>query len=237
MPCFPFPLVHYRCDFPKLERVKMGKSFSDMIACLGNSSGRFYLNENIWRCDAEKDDFPNCHSSLPSTTDALRMFSQLDKDYAFIIRSSKVSGTSLTSLIIRDTSVRESIYSKSNCSEDDVIANLAGVDKCEWLRGFSSWSNDSDSSLVMSENTWVKPNIWLTKIGLGVSLASMTITLTMFLLIPGSQYHWRPQFHLIVALMGFNLLFLIRDEFGSSICKFTAMALHFFLLACFFWTS
>ena len=46
-----------------------------------------------------------------------------------------------------------------------------------------------------------------------------------------------PQFHLVIALLGYNVTYLIRAGFDAVLCKLAAIFLHFFLLASFFWSS
>ncbi|XP_071944081.1 uncharacterized protein [Antedon mediterranea] len=81
----------------------------------------------------------------------------------------------------------------------------------------------------------------ITSIGLSLSLASLVITLTLYIVLPGLWKSLRNNIHkhLIGNMIVFYLVFLVGLEnvYNEGLCKFTAVLLHFELQNVFMWMS
>ena len=77
----------------------------------------------------------------------------------------------------------------------------------------------------------------LTLIGQSISVASLLLTMILFYAVRNKRivYRTNSQFHLIGALLGYNFIFMLHEHLKASLCKLTAILLHFFLLSSFTW--
>ena len=241
MPCFPQkPLAKSDCEGEFFEIL-----ISSNIVCLGNSSAKMYRNEEFWLCNSlEKLKYPNCHSTFPTDEEAIEIMTGMKTE-----TSSKGSGGEFgfdrdiadeapLSVIMNINEYAVRIEAITQCSEEDLVAQAMGEEQCRSVRGIST--NQSLDEMKTPDDMNQGPLNWLSKAGLGISLLFLTLTLVLFgLFFQESQviHNLKPHFHLVIALLGYNLSFHLRTKFGAIQCKIAAMLLHFFLLASFFWTS
>ena len=247
MPCLFNPRIHAECE----QRVPIGR---DVVLCTGKKRSKLYQNPHYALCDADRDDYLNCSSEMYLDPIIMAVYTGL-ASFTSIIIDEETSSTSSAncSLLMheachKNTLAISSLYRPftidqgywSDCSANDVIGLLEGADRCSAIRDASTAETKRSFHGAKRKRT-PKYTLytWLTVFGLSISVVSLVLTLLLVRYIRAANptYRLTPQLHLVGALLGYNLTYLVRSHLKAFFCKAAAMALHFFLIATFFWSS